>query len=149
MRTVVEEPAVSQLLDASSRQYPRLAEAFEGLKWYLARRPEAGYEHPRARPGVSLYKQAASYGVTITSAEHPPRLTNNRLAGPGGCKGEAAGVAADGAEVGDLPLAYLGLVPPRIRGRSGFWCVIALSESRPSRRETAGRLARQGRPLRT
>jgi hypothetical protein len=67
MRTVVEEPAVSRLLDASSQQYPRLADAFEGLKWYLAHRPEAGYQHPKAR-GAYLYKQAASYGVPSITA---------------------------------------------------------------------------------
>ena len=60
MRTVVEEPAVSRLLDAGFQQYPRLADAFEGLKWYLARRPEAGWKHPKSR-GAYLYKQAGSY----------------------------------------------------------------------------------------
>lgn len=67
MRTVVEDPAVSQLLDAEVRRYARLAEAFEGLKWYLARRPDAGYQHPKAR-GARLYKQAASYGVPSVTA---------------------------------------------------------------------------------
>jgi hypothetical protein len=67
MRTVVEEPAVSQLLDTGFRQYQRLADAYEGLKWYLARRPEGGLAHPKGR-GAYVYKQAGSYGVPAITA---------------------------------------------------------------------------------
>ncbi|MBN8734031.1 MAG: hypothetical protein J0L64_26070 [Acidobacteria bacterium] len=34
---------MSQKIDAERAIYPRLEEAFDALKWYLARRPDSGY----------------------------------------------------------------------------------------------------------
>jgi hypothetical protein len=42
LRTIVEEPIVSETIDQQTEIYPRLEEAFDGVKWYLARNPEAG-----------------------------------------------------------------------------------------------------------
>jgi hypothetical protein len=42
MRTIVEDPSVSEAVDKARVKYPRLDEAFEGLKWYLSRVPERG-----------------------------------------------------------------------------------------------------------
>jgi len=41
MRTVIEEPVVSETIDGSRGKYPRLEEAFDGLKWYLSRVPDS------------------------------------------------------------------------------------------------------------
>ena len=43
MRTVIEEPSVTDKIYAETEIYPRLDEAFEALKWWLARKPESGY----------------------------------------------------------------------------------------------------------
>jgi hypothetical protein len=42
MRTVIEEPNVSEIIDAEEAIYPRLADAFDALKWWLAHVPESG-----------------------------------------------------------------------------------------------------------
>jgi hypothetical protein len=42
VRTVVEDINVSETIDAEQSIYPRLDEAFEALKWWLARVPESG-----------------------------------------------------------------------------------------------------------
>lgn len=42
IRTVVENVSVSEVIDAEQSIYPRLDEAFEALKWWLARVPESG-----------------------------------------------------------------------------------------------------------
>ena len=42
MRTVIEDECVSDVVDREQAIYPRLVEAFDALKWWLARRPEAG-----------------------------------------------------------------------------------------------------------
>lgn len=42
MRTVIEEEAVSFVIDAEQSIYPRLEEAFDALKWWLCRKPETG-----------------------------------------------------------------------------------------------------------
>jgi hypothetical protein len=42
VRTVVEDITVSETIDAEQSIYPRLDEAFEALKWWLARVPESG-----------------------------------------------------------------------------------------------------------
>jgi len=42
MRTVREELDVSEKIDAEIAIYPRLDDAWEALKWWLARNPESG-----------------------------------------------------------------------------------------------------------
>ena len=42
MLTVIEDPTVTEKIDAESAKYPRLEEAFEALKWWLARNPDSG-----------------------------------------------------------------------------------------------------------
>jgi hypothetical protein len=42
MLTVIESPEVSAKIDAESRIYERLEEAFDALKWWLARNYDQG-----------------------------------------------------------------------------------------------------------
>jgi hypothetical protein len=42
MRTVIEEENVSDIIDREQALYPRLTDAFDALKWWLAHRPESG-----------------------------------------------------------------------------------------------------------
>jgi len=42
MRTVIEEEAVSYVIDREQSIYPRLGDAFEALKWSLAHKPDDG-----------------------------------------------------------------------------------------------------------
>ena len=42
IRTVVENCSVTDVIDAEQAIYPRLGEAFDALKWWLARVPESG-----------------------------------------------------------------------------------------------------------
>ncbi|MGB8030675.1 MAG: hypothetical protein WCF30_13560 [Terracidiphilus sp.] len=42
LRTIVEEAIVSETIDQSAETYPRLEEAFDGLKWFLAHSAESG-----------------------------------------------------------------------------------------------------------
>jgi hypothetical protein len=42
IRTVVENISVSESIDAEQAIYPRIGEAFDALKWLLARVPEIG-----------------------------------------------------------------------------------------------------------
>lgn len=42
LRTIVEEAVVSETLDQNAEVFPRLEEAFDGLKWFLAHSPESG-----------------------------------------------------------------------------------------------------------
>ena len=42
IRTVIEEEAVSNIVDREQALYPRLSEAFDALKWWLAHSPESG-----------------------------------------------------------------------------------------------------------
>ncbi len=42
IRTVIENHSVSEVIDAEQAIYPRLEEAFDALKWWLARKPESG-----------------------------------------------------------------------------------------------------------
>jgi hypothetical protein len=42
LRTIIEEPIVSETIDQQTMIYPRLQDAFDGVTWYLARDPEAG-----------------------------------------------------------------------------------------------------------
>jgi hypothetical protein len=42
IRTVIESQSVSEKVDAERTYYPRLEDAFEALKWWLARKPETG-----------------------------------------------------------------------------------------------------------
>ena len=63
-RTVIESNQVAEVVDAHSAMYPRLADAFEGLKWFLARTPEAGYLLDDLH---WLYKQKGNASVNIPS----------------------------------------------------------------------------------
>jgi hypothetical protein len=42
LRTVVEEAIVSETIDQYAEIHPRLGDAFDGLKWFLAHSPESG-----------------------------------------------------------------------------------------------------------
>ena len=42
IRTVIENLSVSEVIDAETAIYPRLADGFDALKWWLARRPDSG-----------------------------------------------------------------------------------------------------------
>ncbi len=42
MRTVIEAEIVSETIDSEQPLYPRLNDAFEALKWWLAHDPESG-----------------------------------------------------------------------------------------------------------
>jgi hypothetical protein len=42
MRTVIEDLMVSAVIDSEQAIYPRLAEAFDGLKWWLSHTPDSG-----------------------------------------------------------------------------------------------------------
>ncbi len=62
MRTVVEEPIVTEIVDAETAIYPRLEDAFDALKWWLARRPDAG----KILDDLNwIYKQAGNRDLNI------------------------------------------------------------------------------------
>ena len=42
MRTVIEDIHVSEIIDKEQEIYPRLGDAFEALKWWLAHVPDSG-----------------------------------------------------------------------------------------------------------
>ncbi len=42
MRTVIEDAVVSEIIDRESRNFPRLEDAFDALKWWLSHVPDAG-----------------------------------------------------------------------------------------------------------
>ena len=42
LRTVIEDGSVSDKIDAEIAIYVRLEDAFDALKWWLARRPDSG-----------------------------------------------------------------------------------------------------------
>jgi hypothetical protein len=42
LRTIIEEAVVSETIDQNTETYPRLEDAFDGLKWFLAHSPESG-----------------------------------------------------------------------------------------------------------
>lgn len=42
IRTIIENLSVSEVIDAEQAIYPRLEDAFDALKWWLARVPESG-----------------------------------------------------------------------------------------------------------
>ena len=43
MRTVIEDECVSDVVDREQAKFPRLVDAYDALKWWLARRPEQGF----------------------------------------------------------------------------------------------------------
>jgi hypothetical protein len=45
LRTIVEEAAAHEAADLFSKQFPRFNQAWEGLKWLLARHPTVGYKN--------------------------------------------------------------------------------------------------------
>jgi hypothetical protein len=42
MRTLIESARVSETIEINAAQYPRLIQAYEGLRWFLSRQPESG-----------------------------------------------------------------------------------------------------------
>jgi len=61
MRTLIERPSVSETIEISAAQYPRLIQAYEALRWLLSRQPEAGelldaHHWIFKQPGVSEIK---------------------------------------------------------------------------------------------
>jgi hypothetical protein len=46
LRTVVQEPVVSAVIDAESQRFDRLADVVSAFEWLLARTPEKGYPVP-------------------------------------------------------------------------------------------------------
>jgi hypothetical protein len=42
MRTIIEDECVSEIIDLEQANYPRLGDAFDALKWWLAHKPESG-----------------------------------------------------------------------------------------------------------
>jgi hypothetical protein len=64
MRTVIEDHIVSDVIDSEQDIYPRLAEAFEALKWWLAHRPDSG---TLLDDENWIYKQAGNEKLKIPS----------------------------------------------------------------------------------
>lgn len=61
MRTIVEESAAQEAADSFVEQFSRFDEAWEGLKWLLARNPDIGIKQTDANnqpTGYRLYAQA-------------------------------------------------------------------------------------------
>ena len=68
LRSIREEPAVTQSLKSAGNVYPRIWDAFEGLCWILARREIYGTTISTVRDVYYLHKQAAGgYGVPALS----------------------------------------------------------------------------------
>lgn len=64
LRSIREEPAVTQSLSLAGNQYPRVWDAFESMCWILARREMIGAEIPTIKDVYYLHKQAAGgFGV--------------------------------------------------------------------------------------
>jgi hypothetical protein len=59
-RTIVEEVAVELAVDRFSKKFPRFSDAFEALKWLLARKVETLQAAMRTENNVTyyLYRQA-------------------------------------------------------------------------------------------
>jgi hypothetical protein len=55
-RTVIEEHEPQRLRDEITRQFPRTEDAWLGLEWLIARRPDSGTEIGLG-PNVRLHKQ--------------------------------------------------------------------------------------------
>lgn len=64
MRTVIEDQAVSYVVDNEQSIYPRLGEAFDALKWSLAHRPESGILLDDEN---WIYKQAGDERINVPS----------------------------------------------------------------------------------
>lgn len=64
MRTVIEDHAVSNVIDAETEIYPRLEDAFEALKWWLAHRPDSGVLLDDEN---WIYKQAGDERLNVPS----------------------------------------------------------------------------------
>jgi hypothetical protein len=62
MRTVIENQAVSDVIDAEQAIYPRLVEAFDSLKWWLSHRPDSGLLLDDEN---WFYKQAGNHKLNI------------------------------------------------------------------------------------
>lgn len=60
LRTICENKLVSQTIDEAIKQFPRVEEAFDGLKWRLSREPEKGVKLLSTNPGKYLFKTIPS-----------------------------------------------------------------------------------------
>jgi hypothetical protein len=58
LRTVVPENSVTDLIDAECANYPRLEEAWEGLKWLLSRSADRTGLSSRGDDTLRLYVQS-------------------------------------------------------------------------------------------
>ena len=56
LRTICEDKSVSQTIDEAIKLSPRIEEAFDGLKWRLAREPENGVKLQGTNPEKYLFK---------------------------------------------------------------------------------------------
>jgi hypothetical protein len=64
MRTVIEEHTVSDVIDGEQEIYPRLADAFDALKWWLSHVPQSG---TLLDDENWIYKQAGDEQLNIPS----------------------------------------------------------------------------------
>ena len=77
MRTVVEEPTVTEFIDQKAEQNPRLRDRFRGLKWVLSRNPDHKAAEPvpesEAKFGEQLYLIKTA-SLNVDDAGPPLRL---------------------------------------------------------------------------
>lgn len=74
-RDVFEQDDVSRTIDASIQKYSRLGDAWEGLKWLLARKPDVGMP---IGDGLYLHKQGAwpnTPNITVLYSYNDERVT--------------------------------------------------------------------------
>lgn len=64
--TLVEDDAVCRKVDELSDRHPRFREAYEALKWELARDPAIGFQLPSMR-GMFVHKQQGEPFLTLPS----------------------------------------------------------------------------------
>lgn len=62
MRTVIEDPIVSEIIDREGATYPRLTDAFDALKWWLSRAPDSGEPVDDLN---WLFKQSGDLGIQL------------------------------------------------------------------------------------
>lgn len=56
IRDILEEKAVSDVVDAFERDCPQMSEAWRGLGWLLVRTPEIGFVIDDKRPGLRIHR---------------------------------------------------------------------------------------------
>lgn len=64
LRSIREEPAVTQSLQRAANIYPRVYDAYDSMCWILTRREMGGVTIPTVKDVYHMHKQAAGgYGV--------------------------------------------------------------------------------------